>query len=124
ENVNLYHQLEKAQGDLVKATRMATLGELSTIIAHEIRNPLTALVNCIESLRRSLPAAGEDSDLLNVSLKEALRLNHIVSDLLSFARPRRLSFQRVSMATLLDEVGWGFSQDGRWKETVRVSRQC
>src|SRR5216684_651163 len=124
ENAALYHQLEKAQGDLVKATRMATLGELSAVIAHEIRNPLTAVVNCIETLRRSAPEGGEDSSLLDLSLKETLRLNHILSDLLSFARLRRLSLQRVGMANLLDEVSWAFSQDGRWNSTIRITRQC
>src|SRR5262249_36590519 len=53
ENAVLYRQLESTQGDLLRATKMAALGEVTAVLAHEIRNPLTALMNCIETLKRS-----------------------------------------------------------------------
>lgn len=124
ENVNLYEQLARTQGDLVKATRLAALGEISTVVAHEIRNPLTALISCIDSLKHSLKADGEDAELLNVSMKEAMRLNNTVSDLLNFARPRALITQQVKIEELLDEVTWSFCKDARWKRKVKVRRRC
>ena len=124
ENSNLYRQLENAQGELVRAMRMATLGHLSTVIAHEIRNPLTALIGCIEALKRSLHCTGEEEELITVSMKEALRLNNIVSDLLNFAGPRVISTQKVGLADLLDRVRWSFLRDNRWSGNVRISRNC
>ena len=124
ENVTLCDELRKAQGDLIRATRLAALGEMSTVIAHEIRNPLSALVNCIGMLKRTLTVEGEDARLLDLSMKEVFRLNQIVSDFLAYSRPRRLALQRVHMADLLDEVRWGFMKDDRWKGLVTVKREC
>ncbi len=81
-------RLEKAQAELVRKERLAGVGELAAVIAHEVRNPLGAIFNALSQLRRS--ARFESSDaafLLDVLHQEGERLNRIVGDLLDFARP-------------------------------------
>lgn len=82
-----YEALARAQADLVTHERLAALGELSAVIAHEVRNPLAVIFNSLGSLGRlDLPNA-DAKLLLDIVGEEAARLNRIVADLLDFVRP-------------------------------------
>jgi signal transduction histidine kinase len=80
---DLAYQREKLQ----RSERLAALGELAAVVAHEVRNPLGVLFNSLGSLNRLLKPAGDVQQLLAIMGEEADRLNHIVTDLLDFARP-------------------------------------
>jgi PAS domain S-box-containing protein len=78
-------KLEEAQADLVKKERLATLGELAAVLAHEVRNPLAVIFNALAALKRT---AGEDSaPMLDLISEESERLNRMVTALLDLARP-------------------------------------
>ncbi len=69
------------------ADRMASIGQLSAGIAHEIRNPLAAISGSVEVLRDSLKLEKDDErKLFDLILKESARLNRILTDFLSFSR--------------------------------------
>ena len=102
-----YAQLARTQEHLAQRERLAAIGELAAVVAHEVRNPLAVIFNSLGALRRMLPTDGAakptDAEpgelgplaLVEIMQEEAVRLNHIVGDLLDFARP--------SMPTLLGE---------------------
>jgi two-component system, sporulation sensor kinase E len=73
------------QQQMMRAERLADLGRMATTIAHEIRNPLGAIINSINVLKRGREEG--DTDLLDILSEEAHRLNGIVSEVLMFARP-------------------------------------
>jgi two-component system, sporulation sensor kinase E len=73
------------QSQVAQAERLADLGRMAAGIAHEIRNPLGAMVNSIEVLRRQ--GTTLDQSLLDILAAEVERLNTIVSEFLLFARP-------------------------------------
>jgi two-component system, sporulation sensor kinase E len=73
------------QQQMMRAERLADLGRMATTIAHEIRNPLGAIINSINVLKRAREEG--DADLLDIVSEEAHRLNGIVSEVLMFARP-------------------------------------
>ncbi len=81
--------LARTQSELVARERMAVLGELSATLAHEVRNPLGAIANCVSALRhlpgRQHPA--QEEELLNIIVEEVQRLDQLVRELLDFARP-------------------------------------
>ncbi len=101
-------ELARTQRELVKRERMAAVGELAAVMAHEIRNPLAVLFNSLSSLRRILtreeaqPAAAEH--LLSIAGEEADRLSRIVNDLLDFARPMEPRFTRLALTEVVQEV--------------------
>lgn len=95
-------QLAAAQEELVRRERLAALGELSAVVAHEVRNPLGVVFNSVASLRRLLGDRGGDVRmLLEILSEEAGRLDRIVSELLDFARPSALSFRLVRLEDVL-----------------------
>lgn len=72
---------------LQQAQKMAAIGELSTYIAHEIRNPLFAIGGFARSLLRGGKMDEESTEKVNIILEEASRLDGILKSILNYARP-------------------------------------
>lgn len=70
-----------------RAEHLATLGELATGLAHEIRNPLAGIAGVIEIIGRDLPETSPAREVVKDVRQEIARINHIVTDLLHTARP-------------------------------------
>lgn len=83
-----YERLARAQQTLVERERLAALGELAAVVAHEVRNPLAAIFNSVSMLERLVSAPTDARCLVHIVKEESERLNQIVSDLIDFARPR------------------------------------
>ena len=69
------------------AEHLATLGELATGLAHEIRNPLAGIAGVFEIIGRDLPSTSPACAVVKDVRQEIARINHIVADLLQTARP-------------------------------------
>jgi len=79
---------ERLRSRLAEAERLASVGELAAGVAHEIRNPLAAVVNATVLLEREAALAPEErAATIGAVRKEARRLNGILSDFLRFAGP-------------------------------------
>jgi signal transduction histidine kinase len=97
-------KLVHSQTLLEKQEKLATLGTLAAGIAHEIRNPLTSLKARLYTLEKHLhavPAARKDTDIISAEIS---RLERIVQDVLSFARPSDPKLETIAAGTLLREV--------------------
>ena len=70
-----------------RAEHLATLGEMATGLAHEIRNPLAGIAGVIEIIGRDLPSSSPARAVVKDVRQEIARINHIVTDLLQTARP-------------------------------------
>ena len=94
----------QAERLLERQEKLATLGTLTAGIAHEIRNPLTSLKARLYTLDKHLqavPAARKDTEIISA---EIARLERIVQDALSFARPADPKLEPLTADTLLREV--------------------
>jgi PAS domain S-box-containing protein len=107
-----YAELARAQRQLIQQERLAALGELSAVVAHEVRNPLGVIFNSLGSLRRLLRPEGDARLLLDIVGEEADRLNRIVGDLLDFARPSTPVLRPERLDRVVDEaVAAALAQD-------------
>ncbi|MBL8956024.1 MAG: PAS domain-containing protein [Myxococcaceae bacterium] len=99
-------ELEAARDELLRKERLAVLGRLAGGLAHQIRNPLGAVVNAAALLKRHL--SGPQPDPVTQALKmleeEAWNANRIISDLVDYARVRKAAPAEASLPTLVEQV--------------------
>lgn len=81
--------------------QLAAIGRMAASIAHEIRNPLAAMRGSIQMLRHEMTGDSSQTELMEIILRESDRLNRIISDFLSYARPRSLTHMRIDVGDLL-----------------------
>jgi two-component system sensor histidine kinase PilS (NtrC family) len=84
--------------------RLAAIGRMAASIAHEIRNPLAAMRGSIQMLRSEVESDSSQAQLMEIILRESDRLNQIITDFLSYARPRSLVQARVDVGDLLHQT--------------------
>ncbi len=94
---------KETQRRLAQTERLATLGELMAGVAHEVRNPLTAIRGYVQIIRQqtSLP---EHQEYLSVVLNEIDSINKVIQQLLDFSRPRQSQWQQVQLNALIEET--------------------
>lgn len=81
--------------------RLSALGRLSTVIAHEIRNPLMIIKASLRTMRREDALEQERREAAADIEEEVARLNRIVNEVLDYARPLRPDYEPVDLAALL-----------------------
>ncbi|MHB8877049.1 MAG: ATP-binding protein [Myxococcaceae bacterium] len=116
-------ELAHTQDELVRTERLAAVGELAAVMAHEVRNPLGAMFNSLENLRRYWEPPPLAAGLLAILREEAERLNCIVEDLLDFARPNppQLSLQELApIIASAVEVATCNAPAGRFRVRLQV----
>jgi signal transduction histidine kinase len=86
--------------ELVQRERLAALGEAAAVMAHEVRNPIGAILNAGALMQKQTVAGGVQADLLRVIGEEALRLDRLVGDLLDLGRPLTPRLRRVDLYDL------------------------
>ncbi len=99
-----YEELRAAQEQIVRKEQLAAVGELSAVIAHEVRNPLAIMMNAVATLRRQGLADDDRQTLLGILDEEAQRLNRLVGDLLVYTRPVRCDRQAVFAREIVDRA--------------------
>lgn len=94
---------KEAQRRLAQTERLATLGELMAGVAHEVRNPLTAIRGYVQIIlqQTTLPVHQE---YLSIALKEIDSINKVIQQLLDFSRPRHSQWQDVYLNALIEEA--------------------
>ncbi|MGQ9477921.1 MAG: ATP-binding protein, partial [Candidatus Bipolaricaulia bacterium] len=107
ENAHLFHRLEasyeelkRAQEGLLRAERLATLGQLAGAIAHNLRNPLGVIKNSAFYLKAKLRGR-EAREHLELIEQQVERADRRIADLLSLAYQRPLSLKRVELQSLI-----------------------
>ncbi|HUA00851.1 MAG TPA: ATP-binding protein [Candidatus Aquilonibacter sp.] len=97
-------ELRRLEREIVTKERMAALGRLSAGIAHEIRQPLTAMTGALKELVRLAPLEDDDKKLVQIVSRESQRLNHIITEFLNYAREKSYAFTDLDVAALIDET--------------------
>jgi two-component system sensor histidine kinase PilS (NtrC family) len=94
-------QMEK---QILQAEKMATIGEMSAGIAHELRNPLAAISGAAELLDASGDINPRNQGLMNIITRECIRLQSTISDFLSFSKPMEPEKEFIPLLPLVQEM--------------------
>jgi len=99
-----FRELRAAQTELVRKEQLAAIGELSAVVAHEVRNPLAVITNAVATLKRPGTSDENREVLLDILSEETARLNQLVGDLLHYARPLSIEQESVSVREIVDKA--------------------
>ncbi len=106
EKLNLARQeAEQYHQELIqRADRMASIGELASGIAHEIRNPLAGIQGAIQILAEGFPKEDRRTQVTDEIQKQIYKLERLVKDLLNFVKPVPKNYLPTDMNELVDRV--------------------
>ena len=104
ETREAYETLRRTQEQLLQSEKMAAVGQLISGVAHELNNPLTAILGYSQLLKSEEHVAPRSADYLEKLYKQAQRTHHIVQSLLSFARQHKPERAPVQLNEILDDT--------------------
>jgi len=100
-------ELKESQDRLIKSERLAAIGELATMVAHDLRNPLTSIRTAGYYVKNTCPYHAKPEcktaiEMLDIIEKETLFADNIINDLLDFAAKRPLQKKKQNINNLLE----------------------
>jgi PAS domain S-box-containing protein len=104
ETQDAYQSLNLAQEQLLQSEKMAAVGQLISGVAHELNNPLTAILGYSQLLQSEELVNSRCSDYIEKLYKQAQRTHHIVQSLLSFARQHKPERKSVEVNQILEDT--------------------
>src|SRR5258708_19857851 len=96
--------LRRLEQEVATKERMAALGRLSAAIAHEIRQPLSAMAGAVKELARLVPLEEDEKRLVNIVNRESERLHKLITYFLKYSREKTYEFHQADVRGLLDET--------------------
>ncbi len=112
--------LKIAQEHLKRVEKMAAVDELVSGIAHEIKNPLASLSGSIQMLRDEMGPDTEHDRLMQIILRETLRLKKIVTDIRLISKPGRSNAGYLDLTQAIEEVKTLFENTPAWKDRINL----
>jgi two-component system, NtrC family, sensor histidine kinase PilS len=97
-------EVMELEREVRRQERLAALGKMAAGLAHEIRNPLASMRGSVQVLASELSLSVDQAQLMQIVLRESDRLNRIVSDFLTYARPPRMERTVIELSSLLSET--------------------
>ena len=98
-------RMKELESRMKRQEKLAAVGSMAAGIAHEIRNPLGSISGSLQLLRKPSEMSEEETgELLSIALREVDRLNALVGDFLSYARPMRNAMEEIAPGELFEEI--------------------
>jgi two-component system sensor histidine kinase PilS (NtrC family) len=100
---------------------LANLGEMSAGMAHEIRNPLGALAGAMQMLRKDVRSDDTSQRLMDIAIREARRLDNIITEFLQYARPPALHLAEHDLNKVLADTLDLIQHEARSRKSVTIA---
>jgi two-component system, NtrC family, sensor histidine kinase PilS len=120
QNLTATKEMEK---ELEKGKNLALIGEMAAGLAHEIRNPLTALSGSIQLLKRNLDLDETDARLMQIVLRGRDQLEKLISNFLLLARPNLSDREELDVNNIINDVVESIRYDPAWYDEIRLERE-
>lgn len=113
-------QIRDLEEEMRRKEWLANLGEMSAGMAHEIRNPLGALAGAMQMLRKEAAADDTDRRLMDIAIREATRLDSIITEFLQYARPPALNLAEHDINKVLAETLDLVQHEARTRSNLKI----
>jgi signal transduction histidine kinase len=105
-------ELRKAKEDILRSEsrevshmeRMASIGEVAAIVAHEIKNPLAGISGALQVMAEDIPDNSPGKEICNEILSEIDRLDRTVKDLIAYAKPQEINLLLSDLNAVVDRA--------------------
>lgn len=97
-------ELRKAQEEVIRSEKLASVGRLAAGVAHEIGNPIGAILGYVHFLEEGTSNKEEERDYLDRIRAESNRINTIVSNLLDFSRPSKIEIKDTDINEVINNT--------------------
>lgn len=115
-----HRNLREAQEQLLQKEKLATIGEMSATIAHELKNPLVSVGGFARRLSKTLEGQGEAHKYAEIIQRETERLEKMLDNILSFSKQRLLCIREYRLADVLERV---LTLEGEKLQQIGISLQ-
>ncbi len=128
ERIESERRLQELQSELAHVSRLSEIGQMTSILAHEVNQPLTAISSYLQAARRLL-AAGEPAtlartaEIIDNALGQVGRMMEIVGRLSGFVKKSDREWRAQNIATLIEEAS-ALALIGAGERGIRVQRQA
>lgn len=113
-------QIRDLEEEMRRKDWLASLGEMSAGMAHEIRNPLGALAGAMQMLRKDFTGDEINCRLMDIAIREATRLDNIITEFLQYARPPALNLAEHDLNKVLAETLDLVQHEARTRANIKI----
>jgi two-component system, sporulation sensor kinase E len=110
-------EIKRLEQEIAFKDKMATLGEMSSGLAHELRNSMGAIMGFVKLLKRERSEATTQSRTVDAIFNEALGMESMLQRFLAFAKPYQLKIDKVDLRKLVEECHTTLKETLREKKT-------
>jgi len=97
-------ELKEAQAHLIHSERLAAIGEMSVIVAHEVRNPMSSIRSCAQRIHKVVEEKDPNKKYTNYIMQEVDRLERIVKDMLTVTRQPKPNLVEENVNRVIEEI--------------------
>jgi len=97
-------ELREAQSQIIHSERLAAIGEMSVIVAHEVRNPMSSIRSCAQRIHKAVEEEDPNKKYTNYIMQEVDRLERIVKDMLTVTRQPKPNLVEESVNRVIGEI--------------------
>ena len=97
-------ELKEAQAHLIHSERLAAVGEMSVIVAHEVRNPMSSIRSCAQRIHKAVKEKDPNKKYTNYIMQEIDRLERIVKDMLMVTRQPKPNLVEENVNKVIEEI--------------------
>ena len=97
-------ELREAQSQIIHSERLAAIGEMSVIVAHEVRNPMSSIRSCAQRIHKAVEEEDPNKKYTNYIMQEVDRLERIVKDMLTVTRQPKPNLVEESVNRVIEEI--------------------
>jgi len=97
-------ELKEAQAQIIHSERLAAIGEMSVIVAHEVRNPMSSIRSCAQRIHKVVEEGDPNKKYTNYIMQEVDRLERIVKDMLTVTRQPKPNLVKENVNGVIEEI--------------------